>query len=305
MPASSSASWRAGTDRRVGTRTVMSASVAGRPSSPTGQPSSRAARTAAATSAASAARASSARAAGGTSEPRTKTAGREAGCAGPDRSGRRRTPARPGRPSVDRRPRRPTRRSRAPSGSWRSATAPRRPPRPSSPRRPPGRPGGTGRSTASGRRRRTGAPVRPRASPTTGRRPGHLARHRADRFAGPVRRHGGDTDGQLGLDRVGVLELVDEKEAVSVVERGLHRRVVPDDVAGQDEQIVVVEPALAATAGRGAPSCRGQGHDQPGRGRTGPRRPRPGPGPPGLRPGRTGRPTSVPARRPVGRGCRP
>ena len=54
---------------------------------------------------------------------------------------------------------------------------------------------------------------------------------------------GGDEDGQLDLERVGVLELVDEQVRVALAERVAHGRLVAEEVARFDEQVVEREPA--------------------------------------------------------------
>ena len=96
------------------------------------------------------------------------------------------------------------------------------------------RPGGTGRSTASGRRRRTAARARARRPPS--RR--------------PAARSGsaGDAHGELDLDRVGVLELVEQQALVALVERGAD--VAPCSgraaAAGEHEQVVELERAGGA-----------------------------------------------------------
>ena len=57
---------------------------------------------------------------------------------------------------------------------------------------------------------------------------------------------GGEEHRQFGLEGIGVLELVDEEVPVPVARRGPRRRVVPEQIAGEDEQVVEEQPALAA-----------------------------------------------------------
>ena len=92
------------------------------------------------------------------------------------------------------------------------------------------RPAGTGRSTASGRRRRTAG----RAA----------ARSRRRRRVGCAGRAGGEAHGDLELDRVGVLELV-EQDAAGSARAGARRAPVVggQQPAGQHQQVVELERA--------------------------------------------------------------
>ena len=66
------------------------------------------------------------------------------------------------------------------------------------------------------------------------------------RVAGPA---GGDADGQLDLDRVGVLELIQQQPPVLLVQGVPHGGAVPgvgEQVAGQDQQVVEFELSLGA-----------------------------------------------------------
>ena len=103
---------------------------------------------------------------------------------------------------------------RGPAGTWRC------------------RPGGSGRSTASGRRRRT-APGVDRRPPTTV-------------LVAGVGVGRGDEHGQLDLDRVGVLELVEQQPLVALAQRGAHAhtvRRVAQHRPGEHEQVVELELA--------------------------------------------------------------
>ena len=73
------------------------------------------------------------------------------------------------------------------------------------------RPGGTGRSTVSGRRRRTGGPPRP---------------HRVPGLAIDLVVGGREQRGDVDLDRIGVLELVDEQPLVSTAQPAPDGRTV-------------------------------------------------------------------------------
>ena len=84
------------------------------------------------------------------------------------------------------------------------------------------RPGGSGRSTASGRRRRTGARARPATSSH-----GSVAGRRL------VGVGGGDAHGELDLDRVGVLELVEQQPLVAAVQRPARRGRARGRAAGR------------------------------------------------------------------------
>src|SRR5205823_3670601 len=72
---------------------------------------------------------------------------------------------------------------------------------------------------------------------------------------------GGDEDGQLDLDGVGVLELVEEEMGVALVQGAAGRRAGPEQPAGQDQQVVELEPAFEAAGLGGAedlPADQGQ-----------------------------------------------
>ena len=84
--------------------------------------------------------------------------------------------------------------------------------------------GGSGRSTASGRRRRTGRPAAARSVAPVLARPSFAREAHHD----------------LGLDRVGVLELVDEDPREAVVEVVAHLGVVAQQVARPHQQVVEV-----------------------------------------------------------------
>ena len=70
-----------------------------------------------------------------------------------------------------------------------------------------------------------------------------LPRHRPVPRA---RRSAGDADGQLGLDGVGVLELVDQQALVLAAEQFPGRRDVAHHLAGQHEEVVELQPAFGA-----------------------------------------------------------
>ena len=77
-------------------------------------------------------------------------------------------------------------------------------------------------------------------------------RARADRAVGPptrceLRIRRGQQHRELGLQRVGVLELVDQQAPVARRGGGPRLGVVPQQVAGQDEQVVEPQPALEST----------------------------------------------------------
>ena len=98
------------------------------------------------------------------------------------------------------------------------------------------RPGGSGRSTASDRRRRRDDRARRGRRPTARCRP-----------ASSTRVGRGDAHGELDLDRVGVLELVEQEALVAVVQPGAHGRAVsPGRAAGRGR----------ARAGRGTRAVR-------------------------------------------------
>jgi hypothetical protein len=85
---------------------------------------------------------------------------------------------------------------------------------------------------------------------------------------GPVGVGGGDAHGQLDLDRVGVLELVEQQPLVAAVERGshdgaLHR--VAQHPAGEHEEVVELEGArLSPALGGGERVVAQRGADAPG-----------------------------------------
>ena len=81
------------------------------------------------------------------------------------------------------------------------------------------------------------------------------------RAAGPA---GGDADGQLDLDRVGVLELIQQQPPVLLVQGVPHGGAVPgvgEQVAGQDQQVVEFEFSFGAAHLSG---FRGRFRDAPG-----------------------------------------
>src|ERR1019366_5585917 len=55
-----------------------------------------------------------------------------------------------------------------------------------------------------------------------------------------------DPAGDLNLDGVGVLELVEEQPLVSALQGCPYLGIVPYQVSGQDEQVVELQPSLAA-----------------------------------------------------------
>ena len=65
----------------------------------------------------------------------------------------------------------------------------------------------------------------------------------ADVVGGLVVRRRGEADGDLQLDRVGVLELVEEHAAVVVVQAGAHVGPRGEQAAGEHEQVVELERA--------------------------------------------------------------
>ena len=86
---------------------------------------------------------------------------------------------------------------------------------------------------------------------------------------------GGDEDGQLDLDGVGVLELVDEEAPVAVVDGGPHGRAVggvAQHLAGHDQQVVELELARHPALGGGVEGELAQLDGQPPAGRRAPRR---------------------------------
>ena len=82
------------------------------------------------------------------------------------------------------------------------------------------------------------------ASPTTNSRPGS-GRSVAQSAALPSG-VGGDPHGQLELDGVGVLELVEQDPGVALVDRRGARGVVGEQLAGEHEQVVELQPAGGA-----------------------------------------------------------
>ena len=92
-----------------------------------------------------------------------------------------------------------------------------------------------------------------------GRRPAHLARVVA-----------GDQQGQLHLDGIGVLELVDEQPLVALAQRPAHGGTaigMTKQVPGLHQQVVEDEPSLAAApVGLGQNEAR-QAGEQPRRAR--------------------------------------
>ena len=87
--------------------------------------------------------------------------------------------------------------------------------------------GGSGRSTASGRRRRTARPRR--------------RRHGRRDVACAVRSSAGQEHDDVGLDRIGVLELVHEEPAVLLLERASDVRRSAQQARGALQQVAVVE----------------------------------------------------------------
>ncbi len=66
----------------------------------------------------------------------------------------------------------------------------------------------------------------------------------------PVGLSGGDPDGQFDLDGVGVLELVEEESLVTLVEPRSHpgpQLAVPQQAAGEDQQVVELELSMPPT----------------------------------------------------------
>ena len=91
---------------------------------------------------------------------------------------------------------------------------------------------GTGRSTASGRRRRTALPAGTATSAQSVLIGGGAA---------------GDAHRQLDLDRVGVLELVEQQPPVALLQprpAPPRRAAAAQQVAGQHQQVVELQPAL-------------------------------------------------------------
>ena len=64
-----------------------------------------------------------------------------------------------------------------------------------------------------------------------------------DVVGGLVGREGGEADGDLQLDRIGVLELVEQDAAVALVQPGAHVGSHRQQAAGEDEQVVELERA--------------------------------------------------------------
>ena len=62
-----------------------------------------------------------------------------------------------------------------------------------------------------------------------------------------VVRIGSEADGDLELDRIGVLELVEQDPLVTAVQVGSNRRVTGDELAGQHEQIVELDGAVGGS----------------------------------------------------------
>ena len=89
--------------------------------------------------------------------------------------------------------------------------------------------GGTGRSTAWGRRPRTAEP----AGTSTSLPPRRVGRRAA-----------GDPNGDFDLQPVGVLELIEQQPPVAVLQRGPHRGLAAQQVAGEHEQVVELQPPL-------------------------------------------------------------
>ena len=67
-------------------------------------------------------------------------------------------------------------------------------------------------------------------------------------------RAAGDPGGQLDLDRIGVLELVEQQPAIPPLQRRAHSRAVDrvaKQVAGEHEKVVELQPPLLAAGLRG------------------------------------------------------
>ena len=62
-------------------------------------------------------------------------------------------------------------------------------------------------------------------------------------------RIGGEPDGDLELDRVGVLELVEQHADVPFMEQSTDRRMLGDQAAGEHQQVVELELARTGAVG--------------------------------------------------------